>query len=397
MSAPGQAAIQSFTVNGVDASDMVQELQLIESIYTQCVTVIATIFDAGGFQEKAKLKDKLAKVSLKVLDSNQSPIELNLRVAQVFDRSRTAKGGEMIKIRCHPHEMLKNPEKKITKTYDDQKVSEIERKVFDEYIKGSDTKKKDVDIEETEGKSKYYSTNKTPLQVMGWANKNGKSAKKPGQRLFYQTLQDGYKIKSIESLIEDSSSATTIERKTVNLGENQDMSNSVKSWYVNQDGDATNDLNGASGTRTVYIDPRTGRRKEVERKGQNGEVSEEKYVYRYFLDSESKFQRARAGEDVGKNNEEGAKNETSRSKGHKLDNRVITATVPFLTKYKVGEKTTFNVAATGDTKEKDSRSGTYLITGHKVRIYLDKQNGMPAIKGESILELKSVVDADKEA
>ena len=45
---------------------------------------------------------------------------------------------------------------------------------------------------------------------MNWANKNGKSAKKTGHRLFYQTLQDGYKIKSIESLIEDGSAETTI-------------------------------------------------------------------------------------------------------------------------------------------------------------------------------------------
>lgn len=398
MSNPGQAAIQTFTVNGVDGSDLVQSVQLIESIYTQCISVIITVFDAAGFQEKAKLKDGYAKVNLKIIDSNQSPIEVNLRVAQIFDRSRIAKGGEMFKLKCFPYEMLKNPTKKITDAYDDQKVSEIEKKIFDKYIEGSDTKNKQVDIEETEGKSRYYSTNKTPLQVMNWANKNGKSAKKTGHRLFYQTLQDGYKIKSIESLIEDGSAETTIERKTVNLSLDQDMSNSVTSWYVNQDGDkSTTDLNGAGGTKTVYIDPRTGRQKSVERKGDSGEITETKYIYKSFSDSDSNFQKQRAGKDVAKNNEAGIKNDASRAKGHKLDNRIITVSVPFQTKYKIGTKTNFKVAKTGDEKALDGRSGTYLITGQKIYIYVDASKGMPSIKGQSMLELKTVVDADKES
>lgn len=398
MSKPGQAAIQTFTVNGVDGSDLVQEIQLTESIYSQAISAIITILDGSGFQEKAKLKEGYPKVTLKILDGNQSPLELNLRVAQVFDRSRTAKNAEMIKLKCFPYETLKNPSKKITDSYDDQKMSEIEKKIFDKYVEGSDTKNKNVDIEETDGKSRYYSTNKTPLQVMNWANKNGKSAKKEGQRLFYQTLSDGYKIKSIDTLIEEGGAETTIERKTVNLSLDQDMWNSVSSWYVNQDGDkSTTDLNGAAGTRTVYIDPRTGRRKTVERKDDKGQVTEVKYVYKPFLDSESNFQRQRAGKDVAKNNEPGAKNEASRSKGHKLDNRVITAVVPFQTKYKVGTKTNFKVAKTGDQQAMDDRSGIYLITSHKVRIYLDNRDGMPAIKGESMLEMKTVVDADKES
>ena len=394
----GQSAIQSFTVNGIDGSDLVQELVLTESIYTQCISAIVTVYDGAGFQERAKLKEGYAKVSLKLLDSTQSPLELNLRVAQVFDRSRPRADAEMIKIRCHPYEMLKNPEKKIEKPYDDQKISEIEKKIFDEYIKGSDTKNKNIDIKETEGKARYYSTNKTPLQVMAWANKSGKSANKPGQRLFYQTFQDGYKIVSIDELIEDAPLKHNLERKTVNTGQDTNILDHVKIYNVNQDGDkCTTDMNGAAGTRTVYIDPRTGRRKVVERRGENGEITEVKYVYKYFSDSESKFQNERARKDVNKNNKAGIENEAARSKGHKLDNRVITVTVPFQTKFKIGEKANFKISKTGGERQLDDRSGNYLITSQKIRIYVDKSSGAPDTKGESILELKSVADADKEA
>jgi len=392
LSTAGLASFKSVTINGNDASAIVQRVELFESIYSQGISAKITIADGADFYTKAKLQDNLAKVEISISDANGSPINATLRVANISDRSRIKQNLDQYTLTAFPKELIKNPKTQVDKAYESQKISDIEKKIFDDhYMKDSDNNP-GIDVEETEGKANYTPTNKSALHVMHWANKRGKTASKDGQRIFYQTFK-GYKIKNLQSLIDEGGSGETFEVKQANIGaEGGDPNQSVLSFYDNTNSNkAAIDSKGAAGTKTVYVDPYTGRKKTVERKNDKGEITRTEVLFWHNTDKDSQFNK-RQNEEVEKSNEEGAKNTASNKKAHKLDNRVITIQVPFQAKHEVGTKCTFNLAKPSEEASKDERSGSYLITSNRVVVYRSENT----VVGRNILELKSVTDADKE-
>ena len=379
-----------FTVNGTDASALVQKIEVFESIYTPGISTKVMLTDAAGLYSTAKLQDGEAKLNLKYSSRNGESVDLNLTSAHISDRTRSKDNTDLYTITGVPNELLKNNAKSLKDAYKNMSPKDIRQKMFDEYMKGSDTKNRNfTDDGDSGNKTNFHPTQNTPLHGMNWANRNSKPGSKPGAQLFYQTTK-GYYNRSLEKLNEGSAEYE-FNYGQQNIGGGSDPNKNIISFY-----DQTNankmepNQRGATGSETTVIDPVTGQIKKIERKGKNGEVTERNVVFtRYTKDSN--FIKKRAGEDQNTSREPGAENEASATKGHQLENKIITIQVPGDTKYEVGKKAKINLSKNNDGTEKDDRSGEYLVVSNKTVLYKVDDD----FKMVNVLELRSSKDADK--
>lgn len=387
----GGGKLNSLTINGQDASGLAQRIEIFESIYTHGISTRIQLADGAGVYSSAKLQDGDAKIQLSYSSRNGSPVNLNLTSAHISDRTRRKDNLDVYTITGVPKELLKNNAKSVKQAYKNMSPKEIRQKMFDEYMKDSDTVNRNFDNEQDDGtKLNFHPTQNTPLHGMNWTNRNSKPGTTPGAQLFYQTTK-GYYNKSLEKLNEGSAEYE-FNYAQQNIGQGgSDPNTNIISFYDQTNANKMDpNMRGATGSETTIVDPVTGQIKKIKREGSGGEITERNVVYtRYTKDS--KFVKQRASEDQQTTREPGSENEASTTKGHKLENKIITIQVPGDTKYEVGKKAKINLAKNQEGNEKDDRSGEYLVVSNRTVLY--RVDG--DLKMVNVLELRSSKDADK--
>jgi hypothetical protein len=397
----GGGSLNGCTIAGTDIRNLVFTLEFYESIYSSTASANITLNDAAGFYQKAGLKGG-EDVSFSFGARSGDSIKMNFKVGKLGDRTRAKDNQDMYMITCVPQEFLEQNQKEIVKAYKEKKVSEMTKDFHDEYVKGSNTLKKDLATnEETEGKQNYFGTGRSPVTAIRWAGKEGKSSESKASNYVYYQDRDGYHFRTIDKMLQGavvenlSYSAQNIGsaggdpyKKIIAFDQKSDLDNMDSSF------------NGADSDHWYYYDPTTGKIAggskrdgpgDTTHTGKDTTTSKQESArgerFNFVIApgaTKSKLRDARdpkIGETKRSLQEHGA----NSSAAVQLDNLVMNLRVPGSTKYKPGVKLKLSIPANQEEGSLDKRSGDYLLTSVRHVLYRDDKD----FKYECVLECKS--------
>jgi hypothetical protein len=401
----GGGVLNGCSIAGTDVRNLMFMLEFYESIYSSTASANITLNDAAGFYQSASLKGG-EDVSFSFGGRSGAPIRMNFKVGKLGDRTRAKDNLDMYMITCVPQEFIEQNQKEIVKAYKEKKVSEMAKDFHDEYVKGSNTLKKDlVTNEETEGKQNYFGTGRSPVTAIRWAGKEGKSSEAKASNYVYYQDRDGYHFRTIDKMLQGSV-VEALSYSAQNIGAaGGDPSKKIIAFDQKNDLDQMDaSFNGADSDHWYYYDPTTGKigggskRKgagDTTHTGKNTITEPEKESkdtargegFSFIIApgaSKSKTRDARdpkVAETKRTLHEHGAKS----SAALQLDNLVMNLRVPGDIKYKPGIKLKLSIPANQEEGSLDKRSGDYLLTSVRHVLYRDDKD----FKYECVLECKS--------
>ena len=294
----------------VDLSTGVIRLQYWESILQDSVRATVMYADSGNTIDEKTAIDGLPivgqeKVQLTFTDNNEETLDLTLYVNNVKpfydDSTKSAVLLDMVS-----KEFILNQKVRVTKRYDG-KVSEHVKSILEEVLKLKDaedgTTTKSLDIEETQNNYNFFGLNKKPYYMLNYLSKASVPSTQNSEGntagyFFYET-SEGYKFKSIDSLLSQEKKKSIIYNETPDSGgENIPEGYDMKALQFEKE-NAVNVQNklrmGAYSTRTVVFDPfnckyevLTKEAKEVEEKEGIKTAGEHLPVFNPEFDQEGK-------------------------------------------------------------------------------------------------------------
>ena len=401
MSDVGGGVLNGCTIAGTDVRNLVFMLEYFESIYSSTASANITLNDAAGFYHKANLKGG-EDVSFTFGGRSGNSIKMNLKVGMLGDRARAKDNVDMYKIVCVPQEFIEQNQKEIVKAYEGKKVSDMTKEFHDEYVKESNTLKKDlVTNEQTDGKQNYYGTGRSPVTAIRWAGKEGKSAEAKASNYVYYQDSEGYHFRTIDKMLQG-----PVAHKLSYSGQNIGSTGgdpSTKIISLDQKNDLDNvdsSFNGADSDHWYWYDPTTGKIGGGSKRSGPGKTT---HTGKDTITNPQKSKRgerfnfiiaAGASKSTFRNKRDPKIEETRRtlhehgadsSAAVQLDNLVMNVRVPGKTEYKVGTKVNLAIPANQEEGSLDRRSGDFLITSVRHIIYRDDKD----FKYDCVLECKS--------
>lgn len=254
----------------VDLSTGVIRLQYWESILQDGIRATVMYGDSGNTIDDKTAIDGLPivgqeKVQLKFTDNNEETLDLTLYVNNVkpfYDDSNKS----AVLLDLVSKEFIMNQKVRVSKRYDG-KVSEHVKSILEEVLKlkdpEDDTTTKVLDIEDTENSYNFLGLNKKPYYILNYLSKasvpNTPNAGGNTAGFFFYETSEGYKFKSIDSLLSQEKKKSIIYNETPdNGGEDIPEGYDMKALQFEKE-NAVNVQNklrmGAYSTRTVVFNP----------------------------------------------------------------------------------------------------------------------------------------------
>jgi hypothetical protein len=241
-------------------------LMYYESILQDTIRATVTFADTGNAVDNKTALEGLPivgqeKVQIKFKDNNEETLDLVLYVNKVTPLADdTTKS--MIQLDLVSKEYILNEKIRLNTRFDG-KISDHIRKILTDqnYLA---TKKK-LDIEETTNTYNFIGNNKKPYYAMNWLSKksvpNISSAKGNTAGYFFYETAEGFKFKSIDSMLSQEKKKSIIYNQTPDSrGANMPSGYDAKALDYSKDNrvDVQEKLQmGAFSTRTVLFDPFT--------------------------------------------------------------------------------------------------------------------------------------------
>ena len=241
-------------------------LMYYESILQDTIRATVTFADTGNAVDNKTALEGLPivgqeKVQIKFKDNNEETLDLVLYVNKVTPLADdTTKS--MIQLDLVSKEYILNEKIRLNTRFDG-KISDHIRKILTDqnYLA---TKKK-LDIEETTNTYNFIGNNKKPYYAMNWLSKksvpNLSSAKGNTAGYFFYETAEGFKFKSIDSMLSQEKKKSIIYNQTPDSrGANMPSGYDAKALDYSKDNrvDVQEKLQmGAFSTRTVLFDPFT--------------------------------------------------------------------------------------------------------------------------------------------
>jgi hypothetical protein len=397
----GGGVLNGCSIAGTDVRNLVFTVEFYESIYSSTASANITLNDAAGFYQSAGLKGG-EDVSFSFGGRSGSTIRMNFKVGKLGDRTRAKDNLDMYMITCVPQEFIEQNQKEIVKAYTEKKVSEMAKDFHDEYVKGSNTLKKDlVTNEETEGKQNYFGTGRSPVTAIRWAGKEGKSSEAKASNYVYYQDRDGYHFRTIDKMLQGSV-VETLAYSAQNIGSaGGDPSKKIIAFDQKNDLDnIDSSFNGADSDHWYYYDPTTGtiaggsKRSgagDTTHTGKNTITNPQQSArgerFNFVIAPGATKSKTRDARDpkIAETKRTLQEHGANSSAAVQLDNLVMNLRVPGDIKFKPGIKLKLSIPANQEEGSLDKRSGDYLLTSVRHVLYRDDKD----FKYECVLECKS--------
>jgi len=212
---PGSVRVNVASNDGgsnADISGGIVEFKYFESILSDTVSASVTFVDTGGVVKDETVLDGLPitgteKVAFFIEDNNGKSIGQNLflyvnSVTPVSEDGRA----QIIKLDLRSKEYFINNKVRLSKKFTGKISDNITNLLTSEEFLGSD---KNVDIEDTVNNYNFIGNLKKPFYTINWLSKKGvpveageDAALEKTAGFFFWETYDGYKFKSIDSLLD---------------------------------------------------------------------------------------------------------------------------------------------------------------------------------------------------
>jgi hypothetical protein len=252
---------QGKTVSVVNGS---VRLMYYESILQDTIKITYTFADSGNTIDNKTALEGLPivgqeKVTVKFKDNNEATLNLTMYVNKVTPISDdTTKS--MIQLELVSKEFILNEKIRLNERFDGKISDHIKKILTATNYLGT---KKTVDIEETSNNYNFIGNNRKPYYAMNWLSKkavpNFEKAKGNTAGYFFFETSEGFKFKSIDSLLSQEKKKSIIYNQTPDSrGDNTPSGYDAKALDYSKDNrvDVQEKLKmGAFSTRTVLFDP----------------------------------------------------------------------------------------------------------------------------------------------
>jgi len=239
-------------------------LMYYESILQDTIRATVTFADTGNtINDKSALEGLpivgQEKVQIKFKDNNEETLDLVLYVNKVTPLSDdTTKS--MVQLDLVSKEYILNEKIRLNTRFDGKISSHIRTILTDQNYLAT---QKNLDIEETSNTYNFIGNNKKPYYAMNWLSKkavpNFAEAKGNTAGYFFYETSEGFRFKSIDSLLSQEKKKSIIFNQTPDSGGNNTPSGyDLKALDYSKDNrvDVQEKLQiGAFSTRTVLFDP----------------------------------------------------------------------------------------------------------------------------------------------
>jgi len=185
----------------INISDLVQKIEIIESLYKPTVEVIILIADATNFLEDNKLGGnekielKIKRSPLKGSSQNKTIFKLEVYIAEIFGYIKKSPGMQLYQFRCVSKHLYHNQVKTIKRSFQGS-IGKLVKDICakDLMIKNSyiNTETKDI--------IKGIYPNVRPIHAVNWLMRNAFLDSSPFY--FYETAKDGVVFDSHINCIE---------------------------------------------------------------------------------------------------------------------------------------------------------------------------------------------------
>tara|TARA_Y100001938_G_scaffold149037_1_gene234567 strand:+ start:216 stop:1598 length:1383 start_codon:yes stop_codon:yes gene_type:complete len=256
----------------IDASPAVTDIKYYENILSPSVNLTAIITETGE-SDKKSFGNKGMLDGLPIRGGNASEIIIEDHEGNKLkfksdnklyvNRVRNVLPGtqkDVYALDFTSRERLANEQCRVVKRYDG-KISENVKKILTEAISAEAGLKtqKEVDVDETAIEYNFLGNDRKPFYVCTWlASKSipaeaGKIGGAAGF-LFFET-HDGFKFKSIDSLIDQKSKGNYIFSNTADNPKSGEYKGKILSYTLDRDIDLQNNLSmGVYANRTMFFD-----------------------------------------------------------------------------------------------------------------------------------------------
>ncbi len=256
----------SDTEKTVDLSTGVIRLQYWESILQDGIRATFMYGDSGNTIDDKTAIDGLPivgqeRVQLQFTDNNEETLDLTMYVNSVkpfYDDSTKS----AVLLDLVSKEFIMNQKVRVSERYDG-KVSDHVKSILKDVLKVDEEKITDENIEETQNNYNILGLNKKPYYILNYLSKASVPSTQNSDGntagfFFYET-SEGYKFKSIDSLLSQEKKKSIIYNETPDSGgENIPEGYDMKALEFEKE-NAVNVQNklrmGAYSTRTVVFDP----------------------------------------------------------------------------------------------------------------------------------------------
>jgi hypothetical protein len=242
------------------------KLEYFESIVSDGIKAKVTFIDSGNAIEDKNAVDGLPivgeeTVRLKFTDNNNQTLDLMMYVNRVTPLvDLTTKTSTLLVLVSK--EGIMNEKVRLNTRFDGKISEHITNILTDPNYLGTE---KDIDIEETTNEYNFVGNNWKPFYAMNWLSKkavpNLPQAKGNTAGYFFYETSDGFKFKSIDTLLSQEKKKSIIYNETPDSkGEKIPEGYDMKALEYTKDSgvDVQNKLQmGAFSTRTVLFDPFT--------------------------------------------------------------------------------------------------------------------------------------------
>jgi hypothetical protein len=239
-------------------------LKYYESILQDSVRASVILVDSGNSMDGKTVIEGLPlvgqeKVSLKFTDNNEKTLDLTLYVNKVSPIANET-NKSMVQIDLASKEYIMNEKVRLNKRFDGRISVSINTILTDKKYLGTDKK---CDIEETANDYSFIGNNRKPYYAMNWLSKKAvpNLPDAPGNTagyFFYET-SEGFKFKSIDTLLGQKSIKSIIYNQTPDSGGTKIPAGyDIKALDYSKDNsvDVQEKLKmGAFSTRTILFDP----------------------------------------------------------------------------------------------------------------------------------------------
>jgi hypothetical protein len=239
-------------------------LKYYESILQDSVRASVIFVDSGNSIDGKTVIEGLPlvgqeKVSLKFTDNNEKTLDLTLYVNKVSPIANET-NKSMVQIDLASKEYIMNEKVRLNKRFDGRISVSINTILTDKKYLGTDKK---CDIEETANDYSFIGNNRKPYYAMNWLSKKAvpNLPDAPGNTagyFFYET-SEGFKFKSIDTLLGQKSIKSIIYNQTPDSGGTKIPAGyDIKALDYSKDNsvDVQEKLKmGAFSTRTILFDP----------------------------------------------------------------------------------------------------------------------------------------------
>ena len=256
-------AIISNKEGNVDISPAIAELKYYESIREATVRMSVVFADTGGSVKNKSVLEGLPlvgteKAEVKMVDSNENKLKLNLYVSAVSPIIEDAKK-TVVSLNLVSKEHIKNQLVRVNKRFDGKLSDHVREILTNQSFIGTD---KNLDIEETQNNYNFFGNNKKAFYTCTWLAKKGvPNTTKPGKTagyFFYETSK-GFNFKSIDKLLEQKHKRKLIlnetpDKKGVDIPQGYD--GKILELQSDNSIDVQSKFEGGSyATRVVLFDP----------------------------------------------------------------------------------------------------------------------------------------------